>query len=186
LVNQTIIFLNFNSKLFKRSSFEVIPSMSEGTIPTERLIRKTKNQYSNESKKEVYQWIKSNCEELYDEYEVFGCWIPIKDTKGFDYMKEQNQFRISYQGKKILIHVFTKSVFEDNTDNLDVSHLCHDRQCCRPSHLVYEDRSYNKSRDGCAGYVIDEKNALLICKHKPPCKVTSKIRKALKLNKIKE
>ena len=160
--------------------------MEEGHIPSKRLTRSPKNQYSNESTEDLYKWIKSNCQELYDDHDVFGCWIPIVGTKGIDYNEVNNQFRFSFKGVKTLLHVFTKGLFEENYDNLDVSHLCHDRKCCRPSHLVYENRSDNKSRDGCPGYVIDNDKAHLLCKHKPPCKVTSSIIKTLDLKSIKE
>lgn len=159
--------------------------VDEGEIPELRKTRKTQNQHTHETDESIYKWIVSNCIETQDENNIFHCWIPKIGSTGIHYIKDKNQFRFSLRGSKLLVHVFTKACFEDNTDDLDVSHLCHNRKCCRPSHLAYESRSYNKSRDGCCGYIIT-RNAHLVCKHKPACKVTSTIESSLELSEIKD
>jgi hypothetical protein len=60
----------------------------------------------------------------------------------------------------------------------DVSHLCGDRTCINPNHLVVEESVVNQSRKGCAGPNVrvvkpgdDDSEAFYIClcAHMPPC-----------------
>ena len=59
---------------------------------------------------------------------------------------------------------------------LDVSHLCHNRSCWRPSHLTAESHVTNMARSakgGCGGTAVDvTKNEYnLLCTHEPVCMV---------------
>lgn len=60
-------------------------------------------------------------------------------------------------------------------DKTHIYHLCGNQGCCKPSHLVIERASYNRTRFRCPGYVrIKGTDKLLkVCPHSPPCiKVT--------------
>ena len=72
--------------------------MSEGKLPTTKMSRKVSNQYNTESDAEIYNWILSNCIASPSANNVFICWIPIQNTRGVDYQRQQNQFRFSYKG----------------------------------------------------------------------------------------
>ena len=56
------------------------------------------------------------------------------------------------------------------------SHLCHQRTCINPQHIVLEGVKYNNSRKGCLGPSVafecckcSERHVLNLCKHTPPC-----------------
>lgn len=57
-------------------------------------------------------------------------------------------------------------------EGLDISHRCHEQNCCEPSHYDWESDVFNKGRNGCASgaIIIDpDGNKHLICPHKKPC-----------------
>ena len=159
------------------------------SFPTSRAT----NQYSTKwTTSQQYNWIAYNANRVYDSTGTFCCWIPPTGG-GFDFDEDKNQFRFSIDGKKALVHVFTRFCksappdLNNNISSLDVSHLCHNRKCCRPSHLEYEGRDYNKSRDNCPGYLKDEHGDFrLVCKHNPPCKVVTVVSDCAIVNLIKE
>jgi hypothetical protein len=54
----------------------------------------------------------------------------------------------------------------------DISHLCSNVTCCRPSHLHRESHSINMSRIGCPGLIVMpdySEYALSLCTHTPRC-----------------
>ena len=55
-----------------------------------------------------------------------------------------------------------------------VSHLCNNRACCNPDHLIAETATLNIQRKGCIGYTIFE-NKLVVCActHHPKCKIVT-------------
>ena len=59
---------------------------------------------------------------------------------------------------------------------LEVSHLCHNKQCANPSHLHLEDSYTNKSRGFCECIIYVGGIEQDICRHNPKCVVTSDVR----------
>jgi len=63
----------------------------------------------------------------------------------------------------------------------DISHLCHQHECCNPDHLIIEPHSINISRIGCPGTLIGKipcyhsdcnsrhDGSIILCRHVPPC-----------------
>ena len=147
--------------------------MSEGKLSSTPLRRKTQNQYTTETEMEKYTWILSNCIEYSppeDVNNIIKCWIPNPNAVGMQYDATNNQFRFSNKGKYDLVHVFTSEFIKGSKGTLDASHLCHNRRCCRPSHITFESRTDNIARVDCPGYIIVEGRLYKVCTHYPPCK----------------
>jgi len=52
------------------------------------------------------------------------------------------------------------------------SHLCHNKWCIQPNHIVWEPDWYNRARDNCVGQIICSNCTTLVpnsCQHIPPC-----------------
>ena len=139
-----------------------------------------KNQYTIRSEAQErsasYEWLLSSLKPPSSLTEAFDseytCWIP----SGQGISKTMSGYlRFNHIGKKVFCHVFAwrhhhNSDHHQAAGRGDVSHLCRNKQCCRPSHLVREDRATNKSRDNCPGIVscsLHEEEAFQLCKHKP-------------------
>lgn len=59
---------------------------------------------------------------------------------------------------------------------LQVSHLCHNKRCCNPTHLAWETPKQNNRRKGCSGPQVQVQCpncscdfVTTLCKHDPPC-----------------
>jgi len=117
-----------------------------------------------------YLWLISITKEKWDDTFSVCCWIPTPNTKGIDFMEKSRQHRASLKGNKILLHVFTK-LFWEKPKNIEyeVSHLCQNHICIRPSHLHWESHLENMSRIGCIGWICVENMFIRVCKHKPSC-----------------
>jgi hypothetical protein len=131
------------------------------------------NQYSNsaELQHSRYRLLISNTTRKSSALGFFTCWEVIENAKGIDTMPT-GYFRMSYAGRKVFVHVFVWEYHNGPKDeNLDVSHLCHNKKCCRPSHLHLESRAVNKSRDNCVGVVAasPDDTPHQLCRHQPPC-----------------
>ena len=60
--------------------------------------------------------------------------------------------------------------------DLELSHLCHNKACANPYHLTLEDSFTNKSRNYCEAMVIINGEEHSVCRHKPRCVITDRIR----------
>lgn len=62
-------------------------------------------------------------------------------------------YRPSFRGKQIKVTVHRFIFYINNMDNFDthmhISHLCHNKQCIKLSHLSMEPQSVNNSRKSC-------------------------------------
>jgi hypothetical protein len=65
---------------------------------------------------------------------------------------------------------------ELGTSGLEISHLCHNKNCANPDHLYLEDSLVNKSRNWCAVYVVYDGKWLPVCKHEPKCVLTPAVK----------
>jgi len=118
-----------------------------------------------------YRWLIRNTTVKSSELGFFLCWI-VNESSGIDETKGGYP-RMSFSGKKIFTHQFVWEYHKGKKpDEMDISHLCQNKRCCRPSHLHVESRSMNKSRDHCIGIVspaIDKQNCYRLCQHEPIC-----------------
>lgn len=104
----------------------------------------------------------------------FQCWVPYGVgiqplVSGYN--------RFSFRGTYYMCHVFVWLFHHPNQAlTQDISHLCSNKACCRPSHLLCEHRNYNISRRGCPGYLVSNEDnhfVIKICLHHPPCSKTT-------------
>lgn len=105
----------------------------------------------------------------------FQCWIPqgpgIQPTaSGYN--------RFSFRGVYYMCHVYVWHYHHPNSkaSAQDISHLCSNEACCRPSHLHRESRHHNISRRGCLGYLVSTESPdmiIMACAHNPPCAKTA-------------
>lgn len=133
------------------------------------------NQYTKRADPavEAYKWlmrwrIRVQTTDVSHITDAFSCWVPSCDG-GID-ITSGNYRRMAVDGSKELCHRFVYRFWYPSysTDN-DVSHLCGNNGCCRPSHLTSESRTTNKSRDGCVGFLFLGGRWIKVCKHKPLC-----------------
>jgi len=104
--------------------------------------------------------------------QLWECWtVDPKATQGID-ETATGYPRISFRGGKVQTHVFTWCYYHPGTlPNGDVSHLCGNALCIRPSHLHDEAHDVNMSRIHCVGYIYDvrRRSHHKVCMHNPPC-----------------
>jgi hypothetical protein len=81
--------------------------------------------------------------------------------------------------KKIATRVAYEYYHGSTTGNDDVSHLCHNKDCIKESHLVLESHADNMARINCPGYILVARTKALIkvCGHNPPCKVVTRVKR---------
>jgi len=105
------------------------------------------------------------------------CWKIPREAEGIDHTPA-GYCRMSFARKKVMCHRFVAEHIKGKqlSDETQVSHLCGNADCCRPSHLCLESRQENMSRIGCVGYVVHKtanglfSPAIRVCSHNPPCK----------------
>lgn len=141
--------------------------------------RRNKNQYSLDDSEDGlntdYRWLISTTIQIVDRSGYVTCWAP--KGPGID-QSSAGYHRFSIMGKKRLCHDFVWEYHHLGINKeADISHLCHNKWCCRPSHLTDESRSVNKSRDNCPGYVLMNLNSrqrmIKVCSHDPVCCVVT-------------
>jgi Zinc-binding loop region of homing endonuclease len=121
----------------------------------------------------------------------FTCWI-LSEQKGIDpsgflffflilnYLGAY--FRMTFNGEKLLAHVFTWSYHHPKEKPIRVSHICGRASCCRPSHLHSETMNINNSRSGCIGFVQRKNKFFLVCKHQPSCLRITIVKSSMKVD----
>lgn len=141
----------------------------------------TFNQYTKpkdiaESWDLAYQYLMYGVQE--EQRGLFTCWVP--EGAGIDAVDEDDHYkRMSFKGSRPQCHGFVWAYHHPGVaKNGDVSHLCGYGFCCRPSHLMLEDRTYQLTRRNCPGYIefIKEDDLVeffLYCEHNPRCKVST-------------
>jgi len=100
---------------------------------------------------------------------VHRCWFTTWKVNG----RGHTQFK--YKNVKYLAHrvmafaqgepPYTYQPY-DATTKIDASHLCGDRKCVNPNHLVLENTLINQTRDCCR--MFKDKQGYF-CPHTPPC-----------------
>lgn len=125
----------------------------------------TSNQYAPSTRDKCYAHLISHTTEV--TYGCFTCWEP--QGPGFD-DNPGGYKRFSAMGKKHLCHKFSWTYHHnDATPTGDISHRCGNKKCCRPSHLEDEERTYQRTRDDCPGWVHIDSTWIKICMHQPHC-----------------
>jgi hypothetical protein len=136
-----------------------------------------------------YRYLVSRCIEEPDETGTFSCWIPSGPGISIVESDTYKYRRMKLQNTTPLCHVFAWAYHHPGIKKeYDISHLCGNPKCCRPSHLHHEERKYQRTRDGCTGFVIqldcgetdvDDAGTITsdeytryyrVCKHNPHCK----------------
>ena len=110
-----------------------------------------------------------------DSLGIINCSIP--NGEGID-ITEANYTRMGFRGDKVMCHVFSWNYFNPGQiipATNDVSHLCGNSKCCKPSHLHLEPHSVNIGRIACPGFIVipitdTENHCFQICNHTPHCK----------------
>jgi len=125
-----------------------------------------------------YQYLMYRVQE--EQLGLFTCWIP--SGPGIDAVQTDEHYkRMNLNGSSPQCHGFVWAYHHPGVvKNLDVSHLCGNGFCCRPSHLHHEERKYQLLRRGCPGYLCftdadDIVTYYLACKHMPICKRSTSI-----------
>lgn len=106
------------------------------------------------------------------------CWLfeGSKNTDGYAQVFMKPNSCLKFVGRKaqkaFLLHIvaqLSKSEQNQTTDN--VSHLCNERACFNPDHLVNESPKNNNSRKGCPGTIFCNHCSMIsyICPHSPEC-----------------
>lgn len=90
----------------------------------------------------------------------------------------QNGYAVVSRGhgkSKLRVHILSARLkhgrFPDHSEV--TSHLCHNKLCVNPDHLVIEKIKANNARIGCIGYFEDDDtgNVFCVCQHSPRCLV---------------
>jgi hypothetical protein len=127
------------------------------------ILHGSKERYSSEFSSRPY-----NAEPL------FICW---ESTRGD--LTPGGYYRISFQGQKVQNYGAIATAFYGQQPGKDVSHMCGNPLCVRPSHLVWESHSQNMSRIGCPGVIYHVYNDRFFdeaCSHTPRCKKVTVMR----------
>ncbi|KAK9429741.1 zinc-binding loop region of homing endonuclease-domain-containing protein [Lipomyces doorenjongii] len=117
---------------------------------------------------------------------------PVAVFRGKAQKNEPNKEKDGFQSAHRVVCYLTKS--EDDVHNLlyrgyHASHLCHQRGCINPDHLVVETEDVNYSRKMCSTKVhtktsVNGRDYLANaedCPHSPPCVIRLETRAAIEL-----
>lgn len=98
---------------------------------------------------------------------LFTCWESTRGNKSGQY------YRTNFQSKKVLTYNAIAVAFYGQPNGEDISHLCGNPRCVRPSHIYYESHQINISRINCCGMIFctrTKKYLKNVCVHYPKCK----------------
>jgi hypothetical protein len=82
-----------------------------------------------------------------------------------------------YQTHKLSACIDRRVIYETLDKSIyDTSHLCHNHQCWRPSHLTFEVHKENTARGGGSGcgafvYLVGRNEMYDTCSHQPKCQI---------------
>ena len=135
----------------------------------------SRNQYSAPASIDdfVAHLLTRRTEAVWDDLHAFECLRPCgpgisRNAGGY--------MRVNFGGGKIVVHKTVLECIRGPAPDTapDASHLCGNEWCCNPKHLEWESRADNIARRGCAGFVlVDGTGWVKVCKHRPPCTVSS-------------
>lgn len=132
------------------------------------------NRPSLETRRNHFYWfLIHNTVVVPSERRIFKCW-EIQRAPGID-NPENGYYRANFDNSKVTVHRWIwqyHNNFQEVPVGYDISHLCGNKECIRPSHLIRESRAENINRIGCPGYCwfTLQKKLIRICKHRPCCK----------------
>lgn len=124
---------------------------------------------------DVYGWLNQSSVQITGLGGFFTCWIGDITLPGI--ASDTDYLRFSFRGVRVLAHLFTWLYHHPGARPIgDISHLCGNNHCLRPSHLFDEPHSSNIARIGCSGYILIADTLFSVCKHNPHCKKVTALR----------
>ena len=144
--------------------------LAETKKTTQRMPAKTLSH--QEKLDNAFTRLKLRIERQVNPFGVFTCKI-ITPGEGVVKNKHANTYKVSFGKKKKLAHRVAYEKYHGRiSDDLDISHLCHNECCIAKSHLHQENHGLNMARIGCPGWCKPHNKdyAYLCCNHKPTCK----------------
>jgi hypothetical protein len=134
------------------------------------------------------QLAKKALKRLQDGYSSGGKFIPKATTNADKQCLLHNKaFKERYPKMKIegpqeyyIHHLVIRAKGEVLNEQLQVSHLCHEKTCINPAHIIQESGHLNRSRQPCSGAsllkVVCSCGCVTIanpCRHEPKCILSS-------------
>lgn len=107
-----------------------------------------------------------------------GCWLyrGSKNTDGYGQIFVKPNSKSHMKGRSaqraFLLHILSYLSYNSQVDqHSSISHLCGERSCFNPAHLVAESPQKNNSRKGCPGDIKCYQCSTLAysCLHEPKC-----------------
>lgn len=114
----------------------------------------------------------------YAEINTLGCWLFNGSLNGDHYGQiwTKPNSKLSQTGrsaqKAFLLHIISFiSLGQPYNNRAHISHLCDNRNCFNPGHLVEESPAVNNSRKNCIGPNVHQRDKVYssLCTHTPPC-----------------
>lgn len=103
-----------------------------------------------------------------------GCVLHQKTPNEQRYVK--TKLRGGSRTEFYIHHLVVRASGELINRALEVSHLCHNKRCINPEHLIQETQEYNRSRQPCAIMKVynftctcGEQQSIWPCPHDPQC-----------------
>lgn len=121
--------------------------------------------------------LEERCSAGYDTNEL-GCWLfrGSKNSSGYGqvYLKtNSNMHRTGRQAQTAMtLHNVAFLAHNGHAASLHCSHLCDNRACFNPTHLVDESATFNNARKGCWGDIFCPEHGhpiVQFCEHRPKC-----------------
>ena len=107
-----------------------------------------------------------------------GCWLftGSKNTDGYGQVFAKKNSNINATGREVqtawLLHILAYLAVNGHAPQQHCSHLCDNRACFNPDHLVDESVEENNRRKGCWGDILCPEHGHAIvqfCSHSPRC-----------------
>lgn len=122
--------------------------------------------------------------------DVYGCTIVDHRKRPTISLNDKQYVQIKVVGhinpnKKVQLHQLVAWTHPDpvkqetlrvaiREGRLEISHLCKQKSCMTPDHMVAESCAVNKSRNGCIAVIQINGDLHACCKHQPRCIPTAK------------
>lgn len=194
LVDQ-VIFLDDSDEEHSGKRYKQRNLFGDDVVEKKKSNKKRKKKEMAKKGSVVMQYEPGKCKDVLDRLRRKGSLVVAEENDNFTLSQNADPCEICTLSPKkgpdgyILVHMQHKETKANlhhialraagkklPEGNEDVSHLCHDRRCANPNHLVVESNVDNNRRKGCLSSRVKLKcchcNSDLVvnlCKHTPPC-----------------